>query len=98
MHSFPGGETYAKIRLNHLLSSGFITTYYSTYDKLLDIDCSSKLSAYLALGCITSQQIHASLVAFKDGVSNPETEKWKGAPRFGGGENKGTTRMRLRLL
>lgn len=47
---------------------------------------------------MTSRQIHASLVAFEDGVSNPETEEWKGAPGFGGGENEGTARMRLDLL
>ena len=98
MHPFQGGETHAKIRLNHLLTSGFLTTYPSTYNGLLDIDSTSKLSGYLALGCITSRQIHASLAAFEDGASTPETKDWKGAPGFGGGENKGTIRMRVELL
>jgi deoxyribodipyrimidine photo-lyase len=74
VYSFEGGETNAKLRLYSLLSSGFLTTYPNTYNGLLDIDSSSKLSAYLVLGCITSRQIHASLAVFEDGVSTTETE------------------------
>jgi hypothetical protein len=98
MHPFQGGETHAKIRLKRLLTLGFVTTYPSTCNRLLDVDSTSKLSGYLALGCITSRQIHALLAAFEDGVSTPETEDWKGAPGFGGGENEGTTLMRVELL
>jgi deoxyribodipyrimidine photolyase len=77
---FQGGETNAKLRLHYLLTSGFLTTYPSTYNGLLDIDSSSKLSAYLALGCITSRQIHASLVVFEDGVSTTELKIGKAPP------------------
>jgi len=92
MHPFQGGETQAKIRLNHFSSSGSMTTYHSTYKNLLGINFSSKLSAYLALGCITLRQIHASLIAFENTISTPEIEDWKGGP---GLENEGTTRMRV---
>jgi deoxyribodipyrimidine photo-lyase len=96
MYPFQGGETHAQNRLNHFLSSGSITTYHNTYDKLLGADGSSKLSPYLTFGCITARQIHASLVAYEDG--DPETEEMKGSPGFGGGENKRTIRFRVELL
>jgi deoxyribodipyrimidine photo-lyase len=98
MHPFQGGETHARIRLAHLLTSGFVTTYNGTRNKLLDIDATSKLSGYLALGSITSRQINTCLIAFEDGLSIPETEDWKGAPGFGGGENEGTKLLRAELL
>jgi deoxyribodipyrimidine photo-lyase len=96
VYPFEGGETNAKLRLHSLLSSNFLTAYPNTYNGLLGIDSSSKLSAYLALGCITPRQINAYLGEFEDGVST--AEDWKSAPGFGGGENGGTTRMRVELL
>jgi deoxyribodipyrimidine photo-lyase len=93
VYPFEGGETNAKLRLHSLLSSNFLTAYPNTYNGLLGIDSSSKLSAYLALGCITPRQINAYLGEFEDGVST--AEDWKSAPGFGGGENGGTTRMRV---
>lgn len=93
-HPFKGGEMQAHNRLNHLLSSGAMSNYHSTRNGLLGTDCSSKLSAYLALGCITSRQIHASMLAFEDGT-NPA---WSAVPGYGEGENEGTGSLRFELL
>jgi deoxyribodipyrimidine photo-lyase len=71
-----------------------MTTYLDTRNGLLGTDFSSKLSAYLAQGCITARQIHAQLSAFEDGTNNT----WTGVDGYGKGENKGTSHMRFELL
>ncbi|KAG0651604.1 cryptochrome [Hyphodiscus hymeniophilus] len=93
-HPFLGGETYAQKRLGHLLSSGSMTNYLNTRNGLLGPDFSSKLSAYLALGCITARQIHAQMSAFEDGTN----DSWTGVSGYGKGENPGTSHMRFELL
>jgi deoxyribodipyrimidine photo-lyase len=70
-HPFLGGETRAQSRLDHLISSGSMTTYHQTRNGLLGSDFSSKLSAWLALGCITSRQIRTTLLSFEDGKRSP---------------------------
>jgi len=47
-------------------------------------DFSTKLSAWLALGCVTARQIHEYLLAFEDGTTN----LGKGTHGYGKGENK----------
>jgi hypothetical protein len=47
-------------------------------------DFSTKLSAWLALGCVTARQIHEYLLAFEDGT----TALAKGTHGYGKGENK----------
>ena len=71
-----------------------MTTYLKTRNGLLGTDFSSKLSAYLAQGCITARQIHAQLCAFEDGTN----ESWTGVEGYGKGENPGTSHMRFELL
>ncbi|KAJ4490755.1 DNA photolyase, FAD-binding/Cryptochrome [Lentinula aciculospora] len=104
-HPFIGGETRAHERIRHLLVSGSISTYKDTRNGLLGQDFSTKLSAYLALGCITARQVNAYMLAFEDGKNcpdfgtrtNSQVDLLK-AEGFGKGENKGTSAVRFELL
>ena len=71
-----------------------MTTYKDTRNGMLGADFSTKLSAWLALGCITARQVHEYLVNFEDG----STEIGKGAQGYGKGENKGTGWVRFELV
>lgn len=84
-HPFIGGESHARTRLLHLLSSGAMTKYKDTRNEMIGEDFSSKLSGYLALGCITARQINHMMVEFEEVCWNT-------------GENKGTAAMRFELL
>ncbi|KAI4204939.1 MAG: hypothetical protein LQ350_000791 [Teloschistes chrysophthalmus] len=93
-HPFHGGETTGYDRIKHLITSGSMTTYKDTRNGMLGLDFSTKLSAWLALGCITARQIHESLVDFEEG----KTDLGKGVHGYGKGENKGTAAVRFELL
>lgn len=93
-HSFQGGSAAAHDRVDHLLSSGAATTYKDTRNGLLGLDFSTKVSAWLALGCITARQIHHALLEFEDG----RVVQYKGSEGYGKGENKGTAAIRFELL
>ncbi|GAM89678.1 hypothetical protein ANO11243_077170 [Dothideomycetidae sp. 11243] len=93
-HSFKGGSLEGHERVKHLITSGSMTNYKDTRNGLLGSDCSTKLSAWLALGCITARQVHAYLLDFEDG----RTELGKGTHGYGKGENKGTAAVRFELL
>lgn len=54
----------------------------------------TKLSAWLALGCVTARQIHQYLLNFEEG----KTDLGKGVQGYGKGENKGTSAVRFELL
>lgn len=93
-HPFTGGSTAGQRRLKHLLESGAMTHYKDTRNGMLGTDFSSKLSAWLALGCVTAREVHAAMVDFEDG----RADELKGAEGYGRGENKGTGWMRFELL
>ncbi len=93
-HPFHGGETAGHERIRHLVSSGSMTTYKDTRNGMLGLDFSTKLSAWLALGCVTARQIHEYLLKFEDG----KTDLGKGVHGYGKGENKGTAAVRFELL
>ena len=93
-HPFIGGESTGHERVKHLLSSGSMTTYKDTRNGMIGTDFSTKLSAWLALGCITARQIHFYLLDFEDGRGSIG----KGAQGYGKGENKGTGWVRFELL
>ena len=93
-HPFQGGETTGHERIHHIVSRGLITTYKETRNGMLGPDFSTKLSAWLALGCITARQIHEALLDFEEA----RTELGKGIPGYGKGENKGTGSIRFELL
>jgi deoxyribodipyrimidine photo-lyase len=94
-HPFKGGSTAGHDRIEHLIQSASMTQYKDTRNGLLGTDFSTKLSAWLALGCITARQIHYYLVAFEDGTDGG---KWKGVQGYGKGENRGTAAVRFELL
>lgn len=91
---FGGGERKALARLHHLISNGAVSTYKDTRNGMLGSEYSTRFSAWLALGSISSRYIHAELLDFEDGRS----EKYKGSHGFGKGENKGTAAIRFELL
>ncbi|KAI9838952.1 MAG: hypothetical protein M1819_004160 [Sarea resinae] len=93
-HPFHGGEKTGHDRIKHLVSSGSMSTYKDTRNGMLGKDFSTKLSAWLALGCVTARQIHEYLIDFE----NARSELGKGAQGYGKGENKGTAAVRFELL
>jgi deoxyribodipyrimidine photo-lyase len=108
-HPFDGGETLAHKRVDNLLVSGTINGYKDTRDGLLGLNNSTKLSAYLAHGCITARQIHTDMFLFETGDSGIELyaaselqrdklKRWRIADGFGQGESKGTAGVRNELL
>ena len=93
-HPFCGGETHGHQRIKDLISSGGMTNYKDTRNGMLGTDFSTKLSAWLAFGCVTARQIHQYLLEFEDGT----TDLGKTASGHGKGENKGTAAVRFELL
>lgn len=93
-HPFSGGSTTGRRRLQHLLKSGAMTHYKDTRNGMLGTDFSSKLSAWLALGCLTAREVHLAMLDFEEG----RMDECRGADGYGGGENKGTGWMRFELL
>ncbi|KAL8696981.1 MAG: hypothetical protein Q9224_002520, partial [Gallowayella concinna] len=93
-HPFHGGETTGRERIEHLITSGNMTTYKDTRNGMLGLDFSTKLSAWLALGCITARQVHEYLIDFEEA----KTQLGKGVHGYGKGENKGTAAVRFELL
>ena len=66
-HPFHGGETLAHRRIRHLIETGAVSTYKDTRNGMVGLDFSTKLSAWLALGCISARQIHEYLLDFEEG-------------------------------
>lgn len=93
-HPFSGGEDNAQERLRDLVKSGYANTYKATRNGLMGTEFSTKLSAYLAQGCITARQVHEALVALEDGTSDEFAE----TEGYGLGENEGTSAIRFELL
>ncbi|KAJ8114968.1 hypothetical protein ONZ43_g4778 [Nemania bipapillata] len=93
-HPFRGGEDYALERLTYLVKSGHASMYKSSRNGLLGVDYSTKLSGYLAQGCLTARQIHEELLGFEDGTD----ERYAATDGYGQGENEGTKAIRFELL
>lgn len=83
-HPFKGGSKAGQDRISHLIESGSMTAYKDTRNGLLGLDFSTKLSAWLALGCISARQVHWRLIEFEDG----KTELGNKAEGYGKGESK----------
>lgn len=71
-----------------------MTTYKDTRNGMLGEDFSTKLSAWLALGCISARQVHFAMLDFEEGRGSVG----KSAHGYGKGENKGTGWVRFELL
>ena len=93
-HPFSGGSVSGHKRIQHLLATASMSNYKDTRNGLLGTDFSTKLSAWLALGCITARQIHWQLIDFEQG----NNDQYKGVEGYGKGENKGTAAVRFELL
>ncbi|ETI23118.1 hypothetical protein G647_04915 [Cladophialophora carrionii CBS 160.54] len=93
-HPYRGGTSGGLKRVQSLIGSGAMTRYKDTRNGLLGTDFSTKLSAWLALGCITARQIHSQLLDFEDG----RDDQYHGTEGYGKGENKGTAAVRFELL
>lgn len=93
-HPFHGGAKMGHRRIQHLIASGSMTGYKDSRNGLLGEDFSTKLSAWLALGCITARQIHFQLIDFEDA----KNDQWRGTRGYGKGENAGTAAVRFELL
>ncbi|KAL9941813.1 hypothetical protein D7B24_003121 [Verticillium nonalfalfae] len=94
VHPLKGGELDALQRVDHLIKSCSMSNYKNTRNGLLGVDFSTKLSGYLALGCLTARQVHEEMVKYEDG-QGPEYKEIDG---FGNGENEGTKAVRFELL
>ncbi|KAJ4314679.1 hypothetical protein N0V84_008754, partial [Fusarium piperis] len=93
-HPFDGGESPAWDRVRHLVKTGGMCSYQETRNGLLGEDFSTKLSGYLALGCISARSIHDELLKLEDGTD----ETYARSKGFGKGENDGTKAVRFELL
>lgn len=93
-HPFKGGEVQAQARLKHLIEKDNMKNYKDTRNGLIGTEFSTKLSAFLALGCVTARQIHHTLVGYEDGTDTT----FEGAEGYGAGENEGTAAIRFELL
>jgi deoxyribodipyrimidine photo-lyase len=80
--------------LHYVVHSGLATHYKDSRNGLVGPDFSTKLSGYLALGCLTARQVHEKLAGFEDGTN----DQFKSVEGFGAGENQGTSAIRFELL
>lgn len=83
-HPFVGGSKAGHERVDHLIESGSMSSYKDTRNGLLGLDFSTKLSAWLALGCISARQVHWKLLDFENGKGS----RGQAADGYGKGENK----------
>ena len=74
---FKGGEREATNRLNHyFFDSHAIATYKETRNGMVGADYSSKLSAWLALGCISPKYIYQELKKYETLHTANESTYW----------------------
>ncbi|KAF2873082.1 DNA photolyase, FAD-binding/Cryptochrome [Massariosphaeria phaeospora] len=92
-HDLKGGESAARERLSHLISSGAMSSYKATRNGMLGMDFSTKLSAYLAQGHVTARQVHWAMIDFEEGRGSGQD-----VHDYGKGENVGTAAVRFELL
>jgi deoxyribodipyrimidine photo-lyase len=63
---FRGGETQALARLQHyLFGSDALATYFGTRNGMLGADYSTKLSPWLAAGCVSPRRVHAEAARYE---------------------------------
>ncbi|KAI5464279.1 DNA photolyase, FAD-binding/Cryptochrome [Mariannaea sp. PMI_226] len=93
-HTLKGGETQAWERIAHLVAANIIAEYEYNRNELMGMDYSTKLSAYLALGCITARQINEECVKFENNLA----PRYHLPYRYKNGEIDGTRALRVELL
>ncbi|WP_100657348.1 DASH family cryptochrome [Alteromonas flava] len=79
-HTYPklkGGETAAQQQLNfYTFESDLIATYKETRNGLDGWEFSSKLSAWLALGCLSPRQAYAKICEYEANVCANQSTYW----------------------
>ncbi|MEB3251750.1 MAG: DASH family cryptochrome [Cyanobacteriota bacterium] len=74
---FRGGERAALERLQHYLwDSDRLKTYKQTRNQMVGADYSSKLSPWLALGCLSPRQVYAEVKAYEAQRGSNESTYW----------------------
>jgi deoxyribodipyrimidine photo-lyase len=75
--TFPGGEHAGIKRLyEYTFNNRFIDTYFETRNNLMGHSFSSKLSPYLAYGCISAQTIYYSLKYYEQTINKNKSTYW----------------------
>ncbi|TVY88088.1 putative cryptochrome DASH, mitochondrial, partial [Lachnellula willkommii] len=105
-NGFRGGESNGLKRLLHFIESDAISSYENAKNAPMGHEFTTKLSGYLAIGCIMARQIHEALRHYEDGeaANTPNQEqqallkRFRGTAGFGCGENAGTKGIRQMLL
>jgi deoxyribodipyrimidine photo-lyase len=76
-HPFKGGEDAAWERLDHYFwQTEALAEYKQTRNGLIGLDFSSKLSAYLAFGCLSPRSIYAEIKEFEASVVANQDTYW----------------------
>lgn len=74
---FKGGRIAAKERLKHYLwESNLITSYKETRNGLVGMDYSSKLSAWLSLGCISAREVYHEVKRYEGERKKNSSTYW----------------------
>jgi deoxyribodipyrimidine photo-lyase len=74
---YKGGETTATIRLQYYLwDTQFLSTYKITRNGMLGTDYSSRLSAWLAAGCISARTIYFEIKKYEARYGANESTYW----------------------
>ncbi len=74
---FMGGETAALAQLNYYLwESHHVERYKKTRNEMLGWDYSSKLSPYLAQGCISPKTVYAEIKKYETQVKKNDSTYW----------------------
>ena len=76
-NNYIGGNTSAMLRINnYFFESNFVASYKETRNGLDGWDFSSRLSAFLALGCVSPRQIVEKLRAYESTVVKNDSTYW----------------------
>lgn len=75
--NFTGGETNALDRLKHYIwSTNSIKTYKETRNGLVQFDDSSKLSPWLATGCLSARKVYEEIKRYEQQVVKNNSTYW----------------------
>lgn len=75
--AFKGGETAVLARLDYYLwETDLIASYKETRNKLLGSDFSSKLSAWLAMGCVSPKYVYHQIKKYEETRVANESTYW----------------------
>jgi len=74
---FMGGETEALDRINnYLFKTKSILNYKETRNQLVGADYSSKLSSWLAIGCVSPRMVYKQIKDFEEQFESNESTYW----------------------